>query len=126
MDRDWLGVGDPVWAKVMEDKSKGVGFWKTVEAMDQTRWDEDQARKTAQEAMEIAAKASEIALQSAEKSKQMMEIAEDARMKIKGQNLGMNIGCPPGIFARDSDPRVIGDIHFGSWNTAYSIWGSNF
>ena len=43
--RDWLGVGDPVWAKVMEDKSNGAGFWKTVEAMCQTRWDVDQARK---------------------------------------------------------------------------------
>ena len=85
--QDWLRVGQGAWVKVMEDKARGGGSWKAVEAWDLVRWEEDQARRKAEEAVEVAARASRIAYESVEKGKRMMEVMADARMK-------MNFGCP--------------------------------
>ena len=80
--RDWLRVREAVWVKVMEDKAKGDGLWKAIDAWDDVRWGEHQAQKKANEAAAVAARASQPACQAVEKGKMMMEAAEEARMKV--------------------------------------------
>ena len=128
MDRivgqQWLRVGGDVWVKVVEDPSKGEGFWKAAEAWEASRWDREQARRKAQSAVDVATKASRIAFQSIEKTQRMMEKAEDAKLKMDVQpqnetqdvnpvltkppglknNKGKGKGSPPGIKGQGSQP----------------------
>ena len=107
MDRtarqQWLRVGGDVWVKVVEDPSKGDGFWKFAGAWGSSRWDREQARRKAQSAVDVAVEASRIAMQSMEKSQRMMEKAEDARMKVdlqpqsETQDVNPVLTKPPGL-----------------------------
>jgi len=80
--QDWLGIREKVWVKIVEDKTRKEESWKAVEAWQGPRWEEELARKKAKEAMDVAAKAARIAAQSMQKSKEMMESAEDAKMRV--------------------------------------------
>ena len=97
--QDWLRVGGSVWVKVMEDLARGKGSWKAVEAWDPIRWRQELARREAQRAVDVAAKASRIACKSVEKGKRMMEMAEDARLRIN---------IPPRFMENSSMAKVEG------------------
>ena len=88
--RNWLREGDLVWVRGVEDKAKGPGFWKATEAMDSARWEEGRANREAGKALEVAGRASKVVINSVEKGIRMMELAEDARVRMGSPgNLGI-------------------------------------